>query len=162
MTTKQLNIKNRSYYFYNNLINLKVDKKSWKDFDIYYLGYVDKKPEWHVNSVNQLYFIVNRTYGIISEENGTKYLTIDKPESVLKKYKEVFTEIKQKIQKNNGEKVIFNDDYQKMKFLTDDTLPLNELIYFSTMTVIIRCIFKHEGLFHPQIYLDDALYQTTT
>ena len=68
MTTKQLNFQNRSYYFYNDLINLrnfyepnlKVNKKSWKDLDIYYLGYIDKKPEWHVNSVNQLYFIINR------------------------------------------------------------------------------------------------------
>ena len=74
MTTKQLNI-NTSYYFCNDLINLwnfeecnlKLDKKTWKDIDIYYLGYVDKKPEWHVNSVNQLYFIVNRACGSISE-----------------------------------------------------------------------------------------------
>ena len=85
MTTKQLNIQNRAYYFYNDLIslwnfnerNLKVDKKSWKDLDIYYLDYIDKNSEWHVNSVNQLYFIVNRVYGSISEENGIKYLTID-------------------------------------------------------------------------------------
>ena len=76
--------------------DLKVDKKSWKNLDIYYLGYIDKKPEWHINNVNQLYFIVNRVYGSISEENGIKYLTIDKPENIWKKYKEVFSEIKQK------------------------------------------------------------------
>ena len=112
MTTRQLNIQNRTHYFHNDLIslwnfherNLKVDKKSWKDLDIYYLGYIDKKPEWHVNSVNQLYFIVNRVYGSISEENGIKYLTIDKPENILKKYKEVFSEIKQKIEKISGER----------------------------------------------------------
>ena len=53
MTTKQLNIKNRSYYFYNDLINvlnfeasnLKLEKKTWKDIDIYYIGYVDKNPD---------------------------------------------------------------------------------------------------------------------
>ena len=51
MTTKQLNIKNRSYYFYNDLINvlnfeasnLKIDKKTWKDIDIYFFGYFDLK-----------------------------------------------------------------------------------------------------------------------
>ena len=50
MTIKQLNIKNRAYYFYNDLINvlkfeasnLKLDKKTWRDIDIYYIGYVDK------------------------------------------------------------------------------------------------------------------------
>ena len=107
MTTKKLNIKGRSYYFYNDLIslwnfeerNLKLEKKCWKDIDIYYLGYVDKKPEWNINSINQLYLIVNGIYGSISEENGTKYLTISKPENVLKKYEQVFSEIKQKIKK---------------------------------------------------------------
>ena len=81
MTTKQLSIKDRSYYFYNDLINvlnfdecnLKLDKRSWKDIDIYYLGYVDKKPEWHVNSVNHLYFLLKRVYGSILEETDIKY-----------------------------------------------------------------------------------------
>ena len=54
MAAKQLNIKNRTCYFYNDLIsvlnfdptNLKLDKKTWKDFDIYYIGYVNRnKPE---------------------------------------------------------------------------------------------------------------------
>ena len=58
--------------------NLKLDKKTWKDLDIYYIGYVDKKPDWNVNSVNPLYLINNRVYGYISEKNGVKYLTIDK------------------------------------------------------------------------------------
>ena len=51
MTAKQLNIKNRTYYFYNDLKNvlnfepnnLKLDKKIWKDIDIYYIDYADKK-----------------------------------------------------------------------------------------------------------------------
>ena len=59
--------------------NLKLDKKkTWKDIDIYYIGYVHKKPQWQVNSVNSLYLIVNRVYGSISEKNGNKFLTIEK------------------------------------------------------------------------------------
>ena len=62
MTTRQVNIKNRRYYFYNDLINvinfeaskLILDKKTWKDIDIYYMGYVDKKRDWNVNSINPL------------------------------------------------------------------------------------------------------------
>ena len=76
MTTKQLNIKNRSYYFYNDLINVltfegsnsKIDKKIWKDIDIYFIGYVDKKQDWNVNSVNPLYLIINRVDGYVSEK----------------------------------------------------------------------------------------------
>ena len=46
-----MNIKNKSYYFYNDLINikdfdaklLKLNKKSYKNIDIYYIGYITKK-----------------------------------------------------------------------------------------------------------------------
>ena len=58
-----MNIKNRTYYFYNDLINvkdldprlLKLDKKTSINLGIYYIGYVTKEPEWGVNSVNPLY-----------------------------------------------------------------------------------------------------------
>ena len=60
--TKQMNIKNRTYYFYNYLINvkdfdlnlLKLDKKSYKNIDIYYIGYITKKDEYKINSLNPL------------------------------------------------------------------------------------------------------------
>ena len=59
MTIRQLNIKSRTYYFYNNLINiknfnsnnLKLDKKSVLGNDVYYIGYITKKPQWNANSV---------------------------------------------------------------------------------------------------------------
>ena len=62
---KQINIKNRTYYFYNDLINikdfdlklLKLDKKSYKNIDIYYIGYITKKDEYRINSVNPLYLL---------------------------------------------------------------------------------------------------------
>ena len=48
---KELNIKNQTYYFFNDMINiqnfhsnlLKIDKKPYKDFDIYYVGYITIK-----------------------------------------------------------------------------------------------------------------------
>ena len=76
----------------------------------------------------------------------------------MKKYKEVFSESKQKIEKISGEEVI--DNFQKIVISTDDNLPLNELIYFLTLTVVIRCVFKQGGIFYPQVYLDDGLYQS--
>ena len=171
MTARQLNIKNRTYYFYTDLINalnfeasnLKIDKKAFKGIDIYYISYVDKTPEWNVNSVNPLYLIIHRVYGHVSEENGNKFLTTDKGDSVLKKYNQVFSKIKHHIDDNEfGNKfpeVNFNSDYDKIKFLTVDSLPLNRLIYFPTLAVVIRCVFKQNGVYYPQGYLDDCLYQ---
>ena len=52
--TKELNIKNQTYYFFNDMIDirnfqsnlLKIDKKHYKDFDIYYIGYITIKKKW--------------------------------------------------------------------------------------------------------------------
>ena len=168
MTTRELNIKNRTYYFYNDLINvlsfdasnLKLDKKSGKDIDIYYIAYVDKdKPsDWKVNSVNPLYLIVDKVFCFVGEKNGVKYLKIDKGD-VLNKWNQVFSGIKYHIEKNSGEKVVYDGDFDKTKFLTDDSLPLGKLIYFPTSTVVIRCVFKQNGIFYPQVYLAECLYQ---
>ena len=164
MTTKQLNIKNRTYYFYNDLINalnfepiyLKLDKKTSKDIDIYYIGYVDKnKPEdWRVKSVNPLYLMINKVFCIVGEENGVKYLKIENNHSdtVLNKWNQVFDSIKYLINKISNGEVNFNDGFKKIKFISDDSLRLNKLIYFPTLTVVIRRVFKKGDLFHPQVY----------
>ena len=140
-------------------INLKLDKKTWKDNDIYFIGYVDKNPDWNVNSINPLYLIINRLYGSISEKNGNKFLTIDKGDSTLKTYDQVFSGIKHHIKKIDDSEVDYNADYDKIKFLSEDFLPLNKLIYFPTLTVVMRSVFKQNGVFYPQVYLDDCLYQ---
>ena len=127
--TKQMNIKNRTYYFYNHLINtkdfdpklLKLDKKTSLDIDIYYIGYVTKKGEYKINSVNPLYLLVHRIGGFIE---GDKYLNIastDRNSEVLKKYSEVWNGIKECIEKikdsKSGE---YDKDYMKTKFNSAD------------------------------------------
>ena len=68
--------------------NLKLDKKTSMGLYIYYIGSVDKKPEWNVNNVNPLYLMINRIDGFIEQKNGGKYLNIsdtDKNSEALKK-----------------------------------------------------------------------------
>ena len=71
---KQINIKNRTYYFYNDMINLKnfepnllkIDRKSYKNIGIYNIGYITiKKIDDYKNiySVNPLYLLVNHASG---------------------------------------------------------------------------------------------------
>ena len=85
---KQINIKNRTYYFYNDMINLKksepnllkIDKKSYKVINIYYIEYITiKKIDDYesIYSVNPLYLQVNHASGYIAEKNGNKYLIFD-------------------------------------------------------------------------------------
>ena len=85
---KQINIKNRTYYFYNDMINLKnfdsnllkIDKKHYKGINIYYIGYITiKKIDdcENIHSVNPLYLLINHASGYIEEKNGNKYLIFD-------------------------------------------------------------------------------------
>ena len=169
MTVKQMNIKDRTYYFYNDLINitsfeainLKLDKKISLGLDIYYIGYVDKKPDWNINSINQLYLLINRIDEFVEEKNGNKHLNIsdtDRNIEILKKYNQVFSGIKYHIKKLNDNDSEYEKDYMKIKFITDDDIPLNKQLNFLSITVIIRCIFEKNKTFYPQIYLDECLY----
>ena len=99
---KQINIKNWTYYFYNDQINLKdfdarllkVDKKDYKEIDIY-IGYVTVKKIANcngINSVNLLYLMINEMIGHFEEKNGNKYLVlddVDENKEVPKEYEEV-------------------------------------------------------------------------
>ena len=97
---KQINIKNQTYYFFNAIMNiknfnsnlLKIDKKSYKNIDINYHGYIAIKninDYENIHSVNPLYLIIGEIDGYIEENNGNKYLifisTVTSKE-VLKKY----------------------------------------------------------------------------
>ena len=57
---------------------LKIDKKSYKNVDIYYVRYIIMKDFEYVkiNSVNPLYLIIDKVDGYIEEKNGNKYLTL--------------------------------------------------------------------------------------
>ena len=47
----------------------------------------------------------------------------------------------------------------KIKFNSDDNLPLNKLLKFYNMTIIIRSVFEEDGKLYPQVFLDDTLYE---
>ena len=115
---KQINIKNRTYYFYNYQIDLKdfdarllkIDKKDYNEIDIYYIGYVTVKKIANcnnINSVNPLYLMINEMIGHFEEKNENKYLVldeIDENKEVLNKYEEVWEGIKKEIETINGGK----------------------------------------------------------
>ena len=48
----------------------------------------------------------------------------------------------------------------KIKFNTDDNLPLNELIKFYMLTIVVRSVFEEDSKFYPQSYLDKCLYES--
>ena len=111
--TKQINIKNWTYYFYNDQIDLKdfdarllkVGKKDYNEIDIYY---IKKIADYNnINSVNPLYLMINQMIGHFEEKNENKYLVleqIDENKEVLNKYEEVWEAIQKEIETINGGK----------------------------------------------------------
>ena len=170
MVIRQLNIEGRTYYFYNDLIsiknfnnsNLKLDKNGVLGNDVYYIGYITKKPQWNVYSVNPLYLMINRIKGHFEEVDGDKYLIISSENGdIMQKYQDVFDGIKEIIKKINDHsyQINYDDNYMKIKFNTDDNIPLNKIIYFPTTTIITRCITEKDGKYYPQLFLDECLYE---
>ena len=107
---KQIDIKMRTYYFYNDMINiksfepnlLKIDRKSHKNIGIYNIGYIaikkidDCEGIYHVNP---LYLKVNHANGYIQEKNVNKYLifdTTDENKELLKNMQTSGMELKTK------------------------------------------------------------------
>ena len=97
-----------------------------------------------MNSVNAFYLIINKVFCSVEEENGIKYLKIEKNHSEpgLNEWNQVFDSIKYHMENISNEEVNFNDDFNKIKFISDGSLRLDKLIYFPTLTVVIRCVFK--------------------
>ena len=101
--------------------------------------------------------MITRFYGHIEEGHGVKYLTvsdISRNSDVLKKYDQVFSGIKHHIKKINYNVCEYEKRYEKIKFLSDDGIPLIKMIYFPTVTIIIICVFEKSGKYYPQVYLD--------
>ena len=163
-----LNIKNKTNYFFKDMINIKdfqsnlltIDKKPYKDFDTYHVGYITIKKIGDCNnirSVNPLYLIFNSATGYFKEENEEKYLILDSTE----KYEEVFSEIKSEIETiNGGEKMYYEKNYDRIGVNTDDVVPFNKKIRFPSLTIIVRFVFQNDRKLCPQIYLDECLYES--
>ena len=170
---KQINIKNQTYYFYNDIIILKnfkskwlrIDKKSYKNIGIYNIGYIAiKKIDdcENIYSVNPLYLLINHANGYIEEKGVNKYLVFDSTDEnkeLLKKYNDVFNGIRDKIKEINSNECDYEKDYMKIKFNSDDDLPLNNSLKFHSMTITIIPVFEEDGKLYLQIFLDDTLYE---
>ena len=175
-TVKQIDIKNRTYYFYDDIIDLesfksnllKIDKKSYKDIGIYNIGYIKIKKIGdceNIYSVNPLYLSITHANGYIEEINENKYLLFDsigENKELLKKSNDVFNGIMGKITEVSNDECDYGKDYMKIKFNSDDNLPLNKPLKFHNMTITIKSVFKEDGKLYLQVFLVDALYELST
>ena len=137
---------------------LKTDKKSCKGIDIYYIGYITKKKIDECNNIhceNPLHLRNDHADGYIEQKNGNKYLTfdsVDEYKELLKKYNDVWNGTKNKIKEVNSGECDYEKHYMKIKFNSDDNLPLKKPLKFCLMTITIRSVFKEGGKFYPKLF----------
>ena len=131
---------------------LDIKKKYSKDFDIYYINYIQK----NFNSSNPLRIKINSATGYFKEKNDEKYLILDS----TKEYESVWSEIRSEIKRiNGGEKVFYEKNYCKIGINTEDDLPLKESLKFLTLIVNINLVLGVDNKLYPQIYLDECFYE---
>ena len=172
-TLKQINIENRAYYFYNDITDLenfdssllKIDKKSYENIGIQNIGYITNEKIddcKNIHSVNPLYLCINHASAYIEEKDANKYLmpdSTDENKELLKKYDEAFDGIRGKIKEVSSGDCNYEKACMKIKFNSDDGLPLNKSLKYRLMTITIRSIFEEDGKIYPQVFLGDTLHK---
>ena len=83
----------------------------------------------------------------------------DENKELLKKCNDVFHGIRGKIKKRSSDECDYEKDYMKIKFNSDDDLPLNKQLKLCNMFITIRSVFEEDGKLYLQVFLDDTLYE---
>ena len=180
MSVKSLKIKNESMFYPNDMIQLnnfnsrllKINKRENRENNnIYYISYEINKPEHNIDTVNNLYFVVNYLYGTIEKIDGSKdrYLVIDKDRLINKENMDLFYDlwdaIINKIKYLRGDDVMFDDnqviirDWNKIRFSSDVFTPNDVLINFYSLVIVINYVIEKNDEFIPEIYIDEGYFE---
>ena len=115
-----------------------------------------------INSANPLYLIFNKVNGHFEEINGNKYLTLvptNESEQKIKKYEKLRSKIRDLIRWMTKNSDDYDQNYMKIKFNSDDELPLNKTVEIPTMTIVVRSIFLENSKYYPYVLLDECQYK---
>ena len=93
------------------------------------------------------------------KDDNVWYQIISGGADVLRKFANIWKSIRTKIEENRGGIVQYDQDYMKIKFESNDNLPIDNIVNMHQVTIIIRSVFAQNGKFYPQLFLDDALYE---
>ena len=107
---------------------------------------------------------IDNASGYIEVITEDKYLVSDvrvENKKLFKIYDNVFNGIMGKIRKLDDDWLEYAKDYTKIKFSSDDNLPLNKPLKFCQMTVAIRYVFSEDNKLYPQVFFDEKLQKIT-
>ena len=116
-----------------------------------------------INGVNPLYFNFSKVNGYFEEINRSKYLTLDPTndnKEKIKKYEELWSKLRDLIKLLTKNSHDYDEKYMKIKFNSDDELPLNKTIRIPSMKIVVRAVFLENNKYYPQVFLDECLHKT--
>ena len=178
MTAKSLKNKNESMFHPNDMIQLnnfdcellKINKRENRENNnIYYISYKTNKPEHDINSINNLYLVVDHMYGKTEKINDSKdrYLVINKDSLMNKENINFFClwdSIINKIKYLREDDVLFVDneviikDSNKIRFSSDVFMPNNVLLRFYSLVIVINYVIEKNDEFIPEIYINEGYF----
>ena len=128
------------------------------------------EPDDDINSINPLYLIARYLFGRVEKIQGSsdRYLAVDENNiEVINVFDKLWKFIKDEINRliKRNDKITFGNadikisEYNKLRFSSDVDLPLDTLIKFHMLTIIINCVIEKGNKYYPKIYLDECLYE---
>ena len=179
MLVKSLKIKNESMFYANDMIQLnnfdsqllKINKRENRENNnIYYISYKINKPEHDINTINNLYFVVNCLYCTIEKINGLedRYLVIEEDIDINKENIDFFylwDSIINKIKYLRRDDVMFDDneviikDSNKIRFSSDVFIPNDVLIKFYSLVIVIHYVIEKNDEFIPEISINEGYFE---
>ena len=172
MNIESLKIKTRTNYnwddivyindFDSNLLEI-IKRESRIGANLYYIRYV-LNPNYDYNTINPLYFIINRLIGYVEEIEGSddKYLVVTKSmrnREIIHSFDNLWSHIEQIINPNKFNNNNNIKNYDKLRFNSDIDLPTDTLIEFRSLIINFSCVIEKDGKYYPEIYLDECLYE---
>ena len=159
---KDIDVKNRTYNFFDDIINTKkfdsnnieIDEKSYENILIYYIGYVTIKDYKYleINSVNPLYLILSKVNGYFEEINKNEYLirlSTNESKEKIEKFEELWSKIRDLIRLITRNSDDYDEKYMKIKFNSDDELTLNKTIEIPSMIIVLELfLMKIANIIH--------------
>ena len=176
MDIKSLKTKTKTSYNWDNIVYINdfdvnileiIKRESKIGVNIYYIRYA-LELNYDYNTINPLYFVINRLIGYIEKIEGSsdKYLVVAKSvhnKNIISVLDTVWGSIENKIKDkinpiSNNYPNIKIKDYNKFRFNSDTNLPLDTLTEFRSLIINVSCVIEKDNEYYPEIYLDECLY----
>ena len=110
-----------------------------------------------------LCFRISDVDGYFIEENENKYLVFvltENTKNEMELYKQLWSKIKKQIKTlNSGESIKYKNDFMKIRLDSYDDVPLNKILYFPVLDIIVESVFQIENEYYPQIDTDECEYE---